>query len=122
MSGKKRIVAVDDSGIVLKMLSAMLGGSYEFNAFSKGMRAIEFLEQKGADLIILDIDMPVLNGFEVMKMIRTRNGLKDIPVIFLTSNNSKDDVLKAVKMGAKDYAVKPVDEAVLLKKVHALIG
>lgn len=122
MSGKKRIVAVDDSGIVLKMLSAMLGGSYEFNAFSKGMRAIEFLEQKGADLIILDIDMPVLNGFEVMKMIRTRNGLKDIPVIFLTSNNSKDDVLKAVKMGAKDYAVKPVDETVLLKKVHALIG
>lgn len=122
MSGKKRIVAVDDSGIVLKMLSAMLGGSYEFNAFSKGMRAIEFLEQKGADLIILDIDMPVLNGFEVMKMIRTRNELKDIPVIFLTSNNSKDDVLKAVKMGAKDYAVKPVDEAVLLKKVHALIG
>lgn len=122
MSGKKRIVAVDDSGIVLKMLSAMLGGSYEFNAFSKGMRAIEFLEQRGADLIILDIDMPVLNGFEVMKMIRTRNELKDIPVIFLTSNNSKDDVLKAVKMGAKDYAVKPIDETVLLKKIHALIG
>lgn len=120
-SGKKKIVAVDDSGIILKMLIKVLGEKYDLHAFSGGMRALQFLKTKTPDLIILDIDMPEINGYEMLKMIKERDHLKDVPVIFLTSNNDKNHVIKAVAGGAKDYVVKPIDEDVLMEKVCTLI-
>lgn len=120
-SGKKKIVAVDDSGIILKMLIKVLGDSYDLHAFSSGKRALQFLKEKTPDLIILDIDMPEINGYDMLKMIKEREHLKDIPVIFLTSNNDKSHVVKAVAVGANDYVVKPIDEEILLDKVGNLL-
>ncbi|MCM1538140.1 MAG: response regulator [bacterium] len=116
---KKKIVAVDDSGIVLKMLQKVLGEAYDVHAFSSGMRALKFLKEKTPDLIILDIDMPEINGYEMLKLIKEKNHLREIPVIFLTSNNDKDHVIKAVAGGAKDYVVKPIDPDILMEKVQA---
>lgn len=118
---KKKIVAVDDSGIVLKMLQKVLGEDYELHAFSGGMRALKFLKdkEKKPDLIILDIDMPEINGYEMLKMIKEKDYLEDVPVIFLTSNNDRNHVVKAVAGGAKDYVVKPIDADILLEKVRA---
>lgn len=121
-SGKKKIVAVDDSGIILKMLMKVLGEKYDLHAFSGGMRALQFLKSKTPDLIILDIDMPEINGYEMLKMIKERESLKEVPVIFLTSNNDKNHVVKAVAGGANDYVVKPIDEDILMEKVCALIN
>ncbi len=118
---KKNIVAVDDSGIVLKMLIKVLGDKYELNVFSVGKRALQFLKDRTPDLIILDIDMPEINGYEMLKMIKEREHLKNVPVIFLTSNNDKNHVIKAVAGGAKDYVVKPIDEEILLDKVHSAL-
>lgn len=118
---KKNIVAVDDSGIVLKMLIKVLGDKYELNVFSVGKRALQFLKDRTPDLIILDIDMPEINGYEMLKMIKEREHLKNVPVIFLTSNNDKNYVIKAVAGGAKDYVVKPIDEEILLDKVHSAL-
>lgn len=120
-SGKKKIVAVDDSGIILKMLIKVLGESFDLHAFSSGKRALQFLKEKTPDLIILDIDMPEINGYDMLKMIKEREHLKDIPVIFLTSNNDKSHVVKAVAVGANDYVVKPIDEEILLDKVGNLL-
>lgn len=120
---KKKIVAVDDSGIILKMLTKVLGDKYEVHAFSNGKRALQFLKEKDRtpDLIILDIDMPEINGYEMLQMIKEKDHLEQIPVIFLTSNSDKSHVVKAVAGGAKDYVVKPIDEEILMEKVSMLI-
>lgn len=120
---KKKIVAVDDSGIILKMLTKVLGEKYEVHAFSTGKRALQFLKEKDRkpDLIILDIDMPEINGYEMLQMIKEKDHLEQVPVIFLTSNSDKSHVVKAVAGGAKDYVVKPIDEEILMEKVSSLI-
>lgn len=119
--GKKKIVAVDDSGIILKMLMKVLGEKYDLHAFSGGMRALQFLKDRTPDLIILDIDMPEINGYEMLKMIKEKEHLKKVPVIFLTSNSDKNHVVKAVAGGAKDYVVKPIDEDILVDKVRTVL-
>ena len=125
VSQRKRIVAVDDSNVVLKTLKNVLDEEgYEFHPFSTGTRALEYLEQreKIPDLIILDIEMPIMNGYDVLARIKKIPHLRHIPVIFLTSNNQKKEVMKAVTDGVKDYVVKPIDKEVLVKKLYLLLG
>ena len=78
MKEKKSIVAVDDSGIMLKRLEKILSEKYAYHAFSKGMRALKYLKEGDEpDLIILDIDMPEINGYEMLEMIRKKDDLKE---------------------------------------------
>ena len=124
MDSKKRIVAVDDSNVVLKTLKNVLDKEeYELHAFSTGTRAVEYLVQKDKipDLIILDIEMPGMNGYEVLERIKKMIHLESVPVIFLTSNNEKKQVIKAVTGGVKDYVVKPIDQDILLDKIQTLL-
>lgn len=121
MSIRKMIVAVDDSGVVLKKLEIILQKRYDFKGFSVGQRALEFLGSNTADLIVLDIDMPDINGFELLKKIRKIDDLKDVPVMFLTANASKSNVIYSAKAGASDYAIKPLDEKVIVEKVAKLV-
>ena len=120
---KRRIVAVDDSTIVLKMLERMLSDKYEVYPFTDGMKALVFMENKAKmpDLIILDIEMPEIDGYMVLELIRMAEHLKDVPVIFLTSNKEKEDIIKAFTNGIKDYVVKPVNERILLDKIQSLL-
>ena len=124
MISKKRIVAVDDSNVVLKTLKNVLDKEgFELHAFSTGTRALEYLGQKEKipDLIILDIEMPIMNGYDVLDRIKKIPYLRHVPVIFLTSNNQKKEVMKAVTDGVKDYVVKPIDKEILLKKLYSLM-
>ena len=118
---KKKIVAVDDSNIILKRLTKVLGETYDLHAFSVGSRALKFLKEYVPDLIILDIDMPEINGYEMLKAIREKESLQKVPVIFLTSNNDKTHVIKAAAYGANDYVIKPIDEELLLAKIQAAL-
>lgn len=123
MRDKKIFIAVDDSGIILKTLEKLLGGTYEYHAFSKGMRALKYLKEEDTpDLIILDIEMPEIDGYEMLEMIREKEELKQVPVLFLTSNNDRQHVVKAISGGADDYALKPIDEEGFMEKVHSLLG
>lgn len=116
------IVAVDDSGIILKRLMKVLGEDYELHALSVGKRALQFLQDRTPDLIILDIDMSEINGYEMLKVIKEREHLQNVPVIFLTSNSDRNSVIRAVTGGANDYVVKPIDEDILLDKVHTALA
>ena len=101
----RKIVAVDDSNIVLKMIASMLDKEqYNLRPFSTGKRALEYLAPKdnAPDLIILDIDMPEMNGYDVLERIKKMDHLKNVPVIFLTANSEKKQVIKAVTGGVKD--------------------
>lgn len=121
MTDKKSIVAVDDSAIILKTLEKLLSEKYAFHAFSKGMRALKYLKEETPDLIILDIEMPEIDGYQMLEMIREKPGLREVPVIFLTSNSDKEHVVKAVKNGADDYALKPIEEESFMDKIHRLL-
>ena len=123
MDSKKRIVAVDDSNVVLKMIKNVLDKEYELHPFLTGKRALEYMVQKDKipDLIILDIEMPEMNGYEVLERIKKMDHLEGVPVIFLTANNQKKQVIKAVTGGVKDYVVKPIDKDVLTKKIFWLL-
>lgn len=122
MFNQRMIVAVDDSAITLKRLTKVLGEQYDLHAFSVGNRALKFLKDRTPDLVILDIDMPEINGYEMLQSIRETEHLKQVPVLFLTSNNEKNYVIKAVAEGANDYVVKPIDDEILMKKVHAVLN
>ncbi|MCI7789540.1 MAG: response regulator [Lachnospiraceae bacterium] len=117
---KKRIVALDDSAIIVRMLEVLLGSNYEFRGFTKADRALAFLEVQEADLLILDIDMPEMNGIEVLDRIRA-NPESAMPIIMLTSNNDKGHVLECFKHGANDYALKPIDEEAFIQKINKLL-
>ena len=124
VGGVKRIVAVDDSNVVLKMLQNVLKKEqYDLHSFTSGKRALAYLAQKDKkpDLIILDIEMPEMNGYEVLKRIKEMEHLKNVHVIFLTANNEKKQVIKAVTGGIRDYVIKPIDEDVLMKKINSLL-
>lgn len=85
------------------------------------MRALQYLKWNIPDLIILDIEMPEVDGYQMLEMIREKPELEEVPIIFLTSNSDKEHVIKAVKNGANDYAVKPIDEEVFMDKIRKLL-
>ena len=122
MGLNKSIVAVDDSRIMLTTLENMLSEQYGFRGFARAARALDYITQFPPSLVILDIDMPEIDGYAMLGRIKENIELKSIPVIFLTSNNDKDYMTKAVEHGADDYVVKPIDKAILLSKIEALLS
>lgn len=120
MADKKSIVAVDDSRIVLQSLEGILSGSYEFRGFTKAERGLSYVEKFPPSLIILDIDMPEMSGYELLEKIKEKQELRDIPSIFLTSNDVKDNMIKAEACGVDDYVLKPVDRELLISKIEVL--
>lgn len=121
MFGKKSIIAVDDSKIVLQTLEGILGDRYEFRGFSKAERALDYIELFPPSLIILDIDMPEMNGYELSEIIMEKKNLRNIPIIFLTSNNEKNSVIRAAAYGADAYVLKPIDRDLLISRIEALL-
>ena len=122
MDVKKSIIAVDDSGIMLQTLEGMLSDQYQFRGFSRAVRALKYIEQFPPALILLDIDMPEVDGYAMLEVIKRKIELRFIPVIFLTSNSDRNYVIKAVKYGADDYVVKPIDKDTLMSKIEALLS
>lgn len=121
MFQKKSIIAVDDSKIVLQTLEGILGDKYDFRGFSKAERALDYITLFPPSVIILDIDMPGINGYELSEMIMKKKELRGIPIIFLTSNNEKHSVIKAAAYGADAYVLKPIDKNLLISRIEALL-
>lgn len=123
MNDRKKIVAVDDSPLILKMLEKVLEDKFDVHSFSTAVRTLQFLRGKDRipDLIILDIEMPEMDGYELSSKIREMEHLKDVPIIFLTSNKDRNSVIKAAENGAKDYVIKPIDNEILLRKIYLLL-
>ncbi len=116
---KINILAVDDDFINLKLLKTMLlKNSFVNEAIEakNGVEAIEILRNRNdIDLILLDILMPVMNGIEMLKIIKSDDALKDIPVIILSTDETKKR--EALDCGANDFINKPIREQVLTEKI-----
>ena len=122
---KKRILVVDDDKInakIAKMNLTQFG--YEVFVEYSGMDAIAFLKQQTVDLILLDIEMPIVNGIRTLELIRRRPEMSKIPVIFLTASANSELVIEACRLEAVDYVVKPYvpqDLYIRVEKATSLI-
>lgn len=120
----KRILVVDDKPNNLSLVTSLLRPDYEVLLANNGERAIVIAREKSPDLILLDIMMPGMSGFEVCTILKKDPATADIPVIFLTARNDSDDFEKAYDIGAVDYTTKPINtkELIMRVKTHLLIA
>jgi CheY-like chemotaxis protein len=115
------ILLVDDTKTVLMAQRIMLDSwGYNVTCATNGMEALESLKKMRPDIILLDIEMPLLNGIEVCSRIKNDDSLKDIPVIMVTTKGNAESMEEAFMAGCDDYLTKPVDKLRLLAKLKTL--
>jgi two-component system sensor histidine kinase/response regulator len=112
------ILIVDDNPQNLQVLANLLQEEhYEIEFAINGESTLEWLKNKQFDIILLDINMPGMNGFEVCKRIRSDKETQDIPIIFLSAEAERESILKGFEVGAQDFVIKPFDSRELLARV-----
>lgn len=119
---KKRILAIDDSAIVIKQLQNILGQKYEFEGATSGLAGLKRLDTVAFDLVLLDLEMPVMDGFATLASIRQRDNLKELPIIILTGTRQKQKVIKGVTSGVAGYIVKPANSEQLIAKIETALS
>lgn len=120
-NNKKRILAVDDAAIILQRITNTLEEYYSVITVNSGVRALKFLEIEKPDLILLDIRMAPKDGFETLREIRAMEGRAEIPVIMLTGMEDKKSVMEGIKLGIRDYILKPFFPDDLLERVRRVL-
>lgn len=118
----KKILVVDDDAMNLKMAEFILAqGGYEVYKAESGMECLLYLKDNKADLILLDIEMPIMSGIKTFEVIKENKELADIPVVFLTAAADAETVMEAAKLGATGYVTKPFLPQDLLQRVQSTI-
>lgn len=116
-SVKPNILIVDDMQINLSFLLDILKDKYSVKIAKSGQKALEIVERGGVDLILLDIVMPEMDGYEVCKALKAKKKTQDIPLIFVTANSESEDEAKGFSLGAVDYITKPFQTSTVLARV-----
>lgn len=120
---KKKIFVIDDELSIRMLLENYLGKKYEVVTKSDGQEGIKYLEEGNIpDLIVADIQMPNLDGYELLKQVRASGFFKDIPMIMLSGIESSQERVKCLRMGADDYIVKPFNPEELSLRIDNLIS
>ncbi len=118
----KRILIVDDDELVLIALKELLKPQgYEVQTINSGAEALKMLEKDGFDLLILDIMMPEMDGFELCRKIRQKEPYKDTPVVFLTAKSRDEDRAQGLEAGANLFLSKPISPSRLLSLIAETI-
>ena len=119
----KRILVVDDDEMVLMALEELLKPEgFDVAAVSSGAEALEKLDKETYDLLMLDVIMPEMDGFELCKQIRTLDRYKETPVVFLTAKSREEDKAKGLEAGANLFLSKPISPDKLLGIVSDTLG
>ena len=121
-NGMKKILIVEDVQFNMDLLIQLLEDDYEVVTAEDGLRGIALAEQERPDLILMDISLPALNGYEATRRIKSRPDLAHIPIIALTAHAMSGDEDRAKAAGCDDYLTKPLNEALLFAKLEQLIG
>ncbi len=115
-----KLLVVEDDITIRTLLSLRLESQgHSVNAASNGKEALELLKKQQYDLILLDIMMPIMNGFEVLETLKNNKAWQDLPVIVISALDELDSVVKCITMGAEDYLTKPVDPVLLKARIDA---
>lgn len=119
-----KVLVVDDNPINQKFLYYSLKKYYEIETADNGLEAVRMLESQYFDVVLMDLTMPVMDGAEATKVIRNsisfRN--KDIPIIFVTTNDYEHERVRCIENGGDDYLIKPVDVSELLSAIDYHVG
>jgi len=118
---KKRILVADDVDFNRDLMVQLLETEYEVMVAIDGEDAVKKAETEKPDLILMDLRMPILDGWEATKKIKANSDLKQIPVIAITSHAMVGDETKAREIGCDDYLAKPIDENELLSKIRRIL-
>ncbi|MBR2186236.1 MAG: response regulator [Lachnospiraceae bacterium] len=116
-TNRRKILVVDDSGPMLRNLREWLGGKYKVIPANSGAMAMKYISRELPDLILLDYEMPVVNGKQVLEMIRTEVDFQSIPVIFLTSRNDKESVASVMALRPQGYLLKTLPPEEIINSI-----
>ncbi len=115
---KKKILVVDDSGAMLRNVKGWLEESYLVSLANSGTMAIKYLSNNRPDLVLLDYEMPVINGKQVLEMIRSESEFSDIPVMFLTSKNDKETINQVLGLKPEGYILKTTPPEQIVQMIN----
>lgn len=119
---KPKIIIVDDDRETRELLAlALQMEDFEVTQAANGLRLISTLHVDQPDLILLDVNMSWIDGFELCRAVRKNEDFKDIPVIFISARSSSADVKRGIEAGAADYFTKPVELPTLIARIKELI-
>lgn len=118
----KKILVVEDVDFNRDLLVQLLEDDYEVIEAINGQEGVELAEREGPDLILMDLSLPVIDGWEATRQLKANDNLRSIPVIALTAHAMKGDEEKALAAGCDDYLVKPLDEDELIAKIQKYLG
>ena len=122
MADLPRILIADDTPQAAELLEAYLAGDdYELRVASDGEQTLKAVADWRPDLILLDVMMPRISGFEVCKRLRADPATKDVAILMITALDQQADVERAVEAGTNDFLSKPINKAELLQRVRALL-
>lgn len=116
-----KILVVDDDQCILDTISMYLGETMQIITAKNGRQAVEYMSSYTVDLILLDVEMPIMNGFITLEQLRNLKNCINVPVIMITGKNDKNTVIRFMSKGVDDYIIKPIDKSVLIEKVNALL-
>src|SRR3954469_6321145 len=116
---KPRILIIEDNADTRRFLEAMLGKEFEIITADNGVIGIDYARNKTPDLILLDIMLPILSGYDACSLLKKDDKTKRIPIIFLSAKNSISDITHGLTAGADDYIPKPFDYKELLARIKA---
>jgi len=122
MAGKRIILAIDDNPVQLKLFKEMLAQHYDLRVVKSASEALNFLNSTVADLILLDIEMPNISGFEFFTDIRKIPSYYKVPVIIVSSNTGHEFFSKAKNSGAEDVLTKPVTAEALVNSIEKVFA
>jgi putative two-component system response regulator len=114
----KRVLVVDDNIVNLKQAQILLAGKYSVILAKSGEAALSMCEQERPDMVLLDVDMPGMDGFETIQKLKENPELSQIPVFFLTAHNSTEIEIRALESGAVDFVAKPINKEILLHRLN----
>lgn len=119
----KKILVVDDEPHIAKLVKNILSSEhFQVDEANTAVGALEMIKHKKYDMVVLDVMMPNMNGYELCEKLRENPETYDIPVIFLTAKHAVGDKIQAIHAGADDYITKPFDPEELIVKVYALLN
>ena len=119
--GDGKILVVDDDNLNLMFAQKILGDVYRTECVKSGEEAMEFLKKETPNLILLDVHMPNMNGFEVLDKIMQEERTKEIPVVFLTADNDRETEIEGFRLGAQDFIKKPFVADIMLQRINRIL-
>lgn len=120
--GLKTILVVEDQRFNLDLLVQLLEDEYVVLTAVDGAAGIDVVERERPDLVLMDLSLPVIDGWEVARRLKANEALKHIPIIALTAHAMVGDAEKALAAGCDDYVPKPLDEDLLFAKIDQFLG